>query len=278
MMVTTRFMVPGYCERTALVSYRAHMQLAHELVGRHDAAPLVLIHGITECHQSWGALVPRLAEDHLVLAVDLRGHGQSDVDEPYDPMSYAADVVETASALGLRGPLVIGHSLGGIVATAFAAQAPCLGVINVDQPLQLSAFKEGLMQLEPMLTGDPESFEAAIGMVFDGMRGALPQHEVDRIAALRRADQPVVLGTWDSVLHSSLDELDATVDALAGAVTVPYLSLHGIDPGPGYAEWLAHRIPSSTVEIWADMGHYPHLVDPDRFLRRVAEFEATLGS
>ena len=254
------------------------MQLAHELVGNHDGSPVILIHGITECHQSWGGLLHSLAKDHLVLAVDLRGHGQSEFDDPYDPMSYAADVVDTATALGMRRPLVIGHSLGGIVATAFAAQTPCRGVVNVDQPLQLSAFKEGLMQLEPMLTGDDASFQTAIGLVFDGMRGALPQHEVDRIGSLRRANQAVVLGTWDSVLHSSIEELDATVDALAGAVTVPYLAIHGIDPGPGYAEWLRARIPTSVVEVWADMGHYPHLVDPDRFLQRVAAFEATLGA
>jgi pimeloyl-ACP methyl ester carboxylesterase len=254
------------------------MQLAHELIGHHDASPVVLIHGITECHQSWGALLPALAVDHLVLAVDLRGHGRSGFEDPYDPMSYAADVVDTAAALGMRRPLVIGHSLGGIVATAYAAQAACRGVINVDQPLQLSAFKDGLMQLEPMLTGDDEAFHTAIGLVFDSMRGALPQREADRIGALRRPNQAVVLGTWDAVLHSSIDELDATVDALAGAVTVPYLALHGIDPGPGYAEWLTARIPSATVEVWADMGHYPHLVDPDRFLQRVAAFEASLGA
>lgn len=254
------------------------MQLAHELVGHHDAPPVVLIHGITECHQSWGTLVPSLAADHLVLAVDLRGHGQSEFEDPYDPISYASDVVDTAAALGMRRPLVIGHSLGGVVATAFAALAPCRGVINVDQPLQLSGFKEGLMQLEPLLTGDEESFQAAIGIVFDGMRGALPPHEVERIGALRRAHQAVVLGTWDAVLHSSIDELDATVDALATAVTVPYLAIHGIDPGPGYAEWLRARIPTATVEVWPDLGHYPHLVDPDRFLQRVAAFEATLDA
>ena len=252
------------------------MQLAHELIGRHDASPVVVIHGITECHQSWGSLLHELANDHLVLAVDLRGHGQSDFEDPYDPTSYAADVVDTVSALGVQGPLVIGHSLGGIVATAYAAQAPCRGVINVDQPLQLSAFKEGLMQLEPMLTGDEASFQTAIGLVFDRMRGALPQHEVDRVGALRRPNQQVVLGTWDAVLHSSIEELDATVDALAAAVTVPYLAIHGIDPGPGYAEWLRARIHTATVEVWADMGHYPHLVDPQRFLQRVAAFEATL--
>jgi len=250
------------------------MLLAHELIGRHDAPGLVLVHGITESRHSWAPLLSPLAADHLVLAVDLRGHGDSDHSDPYDPLTYAADVVETATALGIEHPLVVGHSLGGVVASAFAAIAPCAGVVNVDQPLRLADFKEGLMQLEPMLTGSDADFRTAIDLVFASMMGPLPEHEVRRIGALRRPDRDVVLGTWDSVLHQSADELDATVAALVGVITVPYLSLHGIDPGPDYAAWLTGLVPTASVEVWPDMGHYPHLVDPHRFLARLAEFEA----
>jgi pimeloyl-ACP methyl ester carboxylesterase len=54
----------------------------------------------------------------------------------------------------------------------------------------------------------------------------------------------------------------------------PYLALFGIDPGPGYAEWLARRVPGAVVETWEDHGHYPHLVDPDRFVDRIVAFWA----
>ena len=148
-------------------------------------------------------------------------------------------------------------------------------MVNVDQPLRLADFQAALQQLEPMLTGSQHEFEAAIAMIFDAMNGPLPAAEVQRIEHLRATPrQAVVLGTWDSVLHSSIDELDATVAALAGAITVPYLSLHGIDPGPGYATWLTGLVPTAIVEVWPDQGHYPQLVDPPRFLRRIAEFEA----
>jgi len=223
----------------------------------------------------WHPLLASLAEGREVLTVDLRGHGESDIEDPYDPITYATDVAETVQALGLERPLVIGHSLGGVVASAYAAIAPCVGVVNVDQPLRLADFQAGLLQLEPMLTGSQEEFEAAIAMVFGAMNGPLPADEVQRIEHLRGTPrQSVVLGTWDSVLHGTVEELDATVEALAAAITVPYLALHGIDPGPGYAEWLTALVPSATVEVWADHGHYPHLVDPARFVDRVAEFEA----
>ena len=250
------------------------MQLAHELIGHSSAPAVVLIHGITENHHTWHPLLHELAASHLVLAVDLRGHGDSDSSEPYDPLSYAGDVVATAARLGVHDPLVVGHSLGGVVATAFAALAPCVGVVNVDQPLRLAAFKDALMQLEPLLTGHRAEFEQAIDMVFAGMIGPLPAAEEARVHGLRRADQKVVLGTWDGVFHSSVAELDATVAALAGEVKVPYLSLHGIDPGPDYAPWLTSLIPTASVEVWPDHGHYPHLVDQPRFLHRVAAFEA----
>ncbi len=252
------------------------MQLAHEFIGAHLAPPLVLIHGITDNRHMWHPLLAELAEHHRVLAVDLRGHGDSDRDDGYDPISYATDVVETATGLGLTNPLVVGHSLGGVVASAVAAISPCRGVVNIDQPLRLSGFKAGLSQLEPMLKGSEETFQQAVAMMFAAMEGPLAAGEVERLRRQRRADQEVVLATWASVFESTEAELDETVVALASAITVPYLAIHGIDPGPDYAEWLQDLVPTATVEVWPDMGHYPQLVDPERFLARLAAFETSL--
>jgi len=251
------------------------MQLAHELIGKPGDPSLVLVHGITENRHMWDPLLPRLAEGHYVLSVDLRGHGESDEGDAYDPISYASDVVETAAALGVERPLLVGHSLGGVVVSAFAAIAPCVGVVNVDQPLKLADFQGSLQMVQTSLEGTQADFEYAIAMIFGMLNGPLPEHERDRIEALRGTpNRDVVMATWDAVLHSTPEELDATVAALAGAITVPYLSLHGIDPGPGYAAWLTGLVPTATVELWDELGHYPHLVEPDRFLARLAEFEA----
>lgn len=250
------------------------MLLAHELIGRTADPALVLIHGITDSRQMWYPLLPDLAANHFVLAIDLRGHGQSDTDDGYDPISYAADVVDTAAALGLSDAVVVGHSLGGVVASAFAAIAPCRGVVSIDQPLRLSSFKEALSQLAPMLNGTRESFDQALELMFATMDGPLSADQQARLRQHRRADQTVVLATWASVFESTPEELDATVEALAAGITVPYLSLHGTDPGPDYAPWLQHLVPTATVEVWPNMGHYLHLVDPGRFLARLAEFEA----
>ncbi len=253
------------------------MLLAHNVRGSDSAPAVVLIHGITESRRSWGPVADRLAESARVLAVDLRGHGESPEGDSYDPISYASDVVETMASVGMTKPLVIGHSLGGVVASAVAALGAAGSVINVDQPLRLGGFKDALMQLETMLRGDEASFQAAIGAVFASMVGPLSEAEQTRIGGLRIARQRVVLGTWESVLTSTPEELDATVVQLASAVTVPYLSIHGIDPGPDYAAWLTGLMPTATVEVWADHGHYPHLVDTPRFLARVAQFRSDNG-
>ena len=251
------------------------MLLAHEVDGDDDAPAIVLVHVITESRATWRPIREALVVDHRVLTVDLRGHGASAHEPPYDPQHYAEDVAETIAAVGLIDPLLVGHSLGGVVVTVVPAFCDAVvGVVNVDQPLELGSFRDALLQLEPQLRGSPEEFTAAMNAVFDGMYGALDGDELARIRAARRPDQDVVLGTWALLLDSTPEELAATTPGLLAAVGVrPYFSLHGIDPRPGYADWLTANLPSATVEVWPDHGHYPFLVDPKRFLDRLAEFE-----
>lgn len=251
------------------------MELAHEVLGHGPIT--IVIHGITESRESFRPILASLGKHYTILAVDLRGHGLSQSADPYDPVTLAADVHETLVSEGLANsmdaPLVIGHSLGGVVASAYGAIFSSRAVINIDQPLRLSAFKDDLGQLEPLLRGDQASFEMAIGLVFDAMFGPLSPVEIARLNALRRADQNVVLGIWNTMFDSSPEELDIAVDALAAGISVPYLSLHGTDAGDGYARWLQSRVPTAVVELWPDHGHYPHLVDPARFLKRVRSLD-----
>lgn len=254
------------------------MELANEVFGTGPLA--IVIHGITESRESYRPILAELGKRYTVLAVDLRGHGLSTTDVPYDVISLATDVYDTLLSVELAGsevpPLVIGHSLGGMVASAYAAIFPSRGVINIDQPLRLAAFKDGLGQLEPLLRGDQASFDMAIGLVFESMFGPLSQAEITRLNTLRRADQDVVLGIWSTIFESSPDELDATVEGVLSGVSVPYLALHGMDIGDEYASWLTARVPTATVEVWPSHGHYPHLVDSSRFLERVKSFDPTI--
>lgn len=249
------------------------VSIAYDVTG--DGPPLVLVHGITESRAAWDPLVADLAADHTVVAIDMRGHGESGDAPSYDSQAMADDIAAVVGELGLDAPLVVGHSMGGIVVTAFAGAHPCRGVVNVDQSIALADFQELVVGAEPLLRSD--AFGEVITGLFDSMQGPLPADEVARIGALRRPVKKVVLGVWAPLLELAPDALQALVDELAGAVTVPYLALFGIDPGPDHPAWLSSVIPTASVEVWADSGHYPHLVHPQRFLDRLRSFEATLA-
>jgi pimeloyl-ACP methyl ester carboxylesterase len=241
-------------------------------------ADLVLVHGITESSKTWDPLIASLQEHHRVLAIDLKGHGAATREGPFDIQAMTAHAVGSITDGGFdpTRSVLIGHSLGAMVVSFMASAITPLGVINVDQPLRLGDFQTGLQQLEPLLRGDGAAFRSAIDMVFASMRGPLSEAETARVEAIRSPEQPVVMGVWDTVLTSPAAELNALVDSVVGAVRTPYLALHGIDPGPEYVSWLLGAIRSARCEVWADHGHYPHLVDPTRFVSLVNEFVSAL--
>ncbi len=240
--------------------------------------PVVLVHGITESAASFDPVTERLATTNEVITLDLRGHGESASAATYDLGAMAGDVAAVVAAAGVERPHLVGHSLGGAVVTAAGSALDVASVVDVDQSLQLDSFKTQLVPAEPMLR-DPQQYQLVVDAMFETMMGErLSADEAARINALRRADHEVVLGVWELLLSEPVESIAATVDAaLVGYAgrDVAYLALFGIDPGDGYADWLAERIAHSTVEFWPDHGHYPHLVDPDRFVERLRAFWTT---
>lgn len=95
----------------------------------HGAGPAVLlIHGFTaDVERSWveTGILPDLARDHRVVALDLRGHGKSD--KPHDPRAYdeiAVDAIRLLDFLGIRRAHVVGYSLGGIIVAKLLVTHP----------------------------------------------------------------------------------------------------------------------------------------------------------
>ena len=244
-----------------------------------DGPPLVLVHGITENRHAWDPILPALAERWRVIAVDLRGHGESERRAPYDPVTLATDVQTVVKHLALDPPLMVGHSLGGVVVSVYGgARYPSRGIVNVDQPVALGAFKEALEPLTPMLRGSRDEFDTAIGIVFQVLDGPLPVAERERLNALSSPEPDVVLGIWGTVFDTSAEELDLLAADLMSGTDVPYLSLHGTDPGDDYPDWLRAIVPSAEVEYWPETGHYPQLTDGDRFVQRLVAFDANLAT
>ena len=245
---------------------------------------LVLIHGIGESHASWGPVADGLARDHDVVALDLAGHGGS---RSATAIMYALDTtianVALPSMVGDLGaliaglkldkPLLVGHSLGGVVATLGSSQLPVRGVLVIDQPLELSGFGSALAPMKDALfTGDyagaVEGMMSAMG--FNHVPAALQGPiKAARAKATRDTYLAICAGMFDA---NALQATTALVDDVLRAIKVPYLVLMAEGAAPGYGAWLKTRMPQSQVEEWPG-GHWLHLVDAKRFTARLRKFD-----
>ena len=123
-----------------------------------DKRPLLLVHGWCCDHSFFAPQFEHFArEGHRVVAVDLRGHGASDKPhEPYTMQLFADDLAFLCRELQLKKPVVVGHSMGGVVAFAFAASHP-------DLPSAIVAIDAGL--------APPPTVGSALSSFIDGLRG-----------------------------------------------------------------------------------------------------------
>ncbi len=95
--------------------------------GPKAGEPIVLIHCFTCAINYWDGVIPLLAKDHRVIAVDLLGHGGSEKPSSGYSVPNQADLVAQALAkLGVSDAEVVGHSLGGPVTVALAERSPQL--------------------------------------------------------------------------------------------------------------------------------------------------------
>lgn len=115
---------------------RAHMQIGPMRLAYLEwgsaGTPMLLLHGITSSARAWWRFAPALVElGYHVFAVDMPGHGQSDIIADYRPEQIATIFAELLRRLELAGTTVIGHSWGGAVALVLASQAHELGLSRV---------------------------------------------------------------------------------------------------------------------------------------------------
>ncbi|MEV4520617.1 alpha/beta fold hydrolase [Micromonospora tulbaghiae] len=250
-----------------------------------DGPPVVLLHGIGRTLDDFTALHTALARDHLVLAVDLPGHGGSaPLDGPHTLPALAAAVARFLDAAGVTGPAhLVGNSLGGAVAMRLAADAPrrvaSLALLNsagfgreVTVALRLLAVRP-LARL--LLRPHPRIARRTERAIFHD-----PAYVTDeRIAtALAAAGQPHAarvmlelvrdLGTWRGVRPQWRADL---LDAVA-ALDLPTLLVWGERDLVLPAAHLAYartRLPNARSHLFRDTGHMPQI-------ERTAEVEALL--
>ena len=98
--------------------------LAYWEWGEPDGAPVLLAHATGFHARCWDAVAREVDAARRVIAVDMRGHGRSTKQGPFDWHQFGADVARFASALDLREIIGVGHSLGGHAITSAAVLHP----------------------------------------------------------------------------------------------------------------------------------------------------------
>jgi pimeloyl-ACP methyl ester carboxylesterase len=128
--------------------------------GTATAPALLMLHGVTGHARTWDDEAAALASRYRVLALDQRGHGDSDPspDADYTVATMSADVAAFADALGLARVSIVGLSMGGRVAIAFAGQAPGrvdrLVVVDIGPDIS----EPGLVRVGTLMARSPELF------------------------------------------------------------------------------------------------------------------------
>jgi len=257
--------------------------------GNRQGSPIVLIHCYTCSMHWWDDLAPLLEGNHRVIRVDLLGHGGSE--KPgggYSMQDQASAVAEALAKLGVVDATVVGHSLGGTVATALAEQSPRLAsrVVLIDQAPDDSDTHTSLSEhaghwpligpaLERLTQIAPASvvrsqYNQAFAPGFNISAGfENPDQVVDDLRAM----------TYTAFDHSSDAEVDYTdekpLDERLAAIRVPLLVIFGTEDQIYDAQKTLARyaaVPGSQTHLIEGAGHSPNVEKPDQVAPLILAF------
>lgn len=247
-----------------------------------SGSPIVLLHGMLGSKSYWGASYDRLAEDHRLVVPDLLGFG----DSPKPRSGYTADDHATAvlallDELGVTEPaLLVGHSLGALVALRIAAVSPerTSAVVGFAPPLYSTpeVAKRRVAGTDPMgglLTLDNATARRVciafhrhpriFGLLAQLLRPRLPG-EVAREAA--RHTWESYWGTMSQVVLSA----EGANWVAQGKAPLRFVIGDADEVvEPSFLEALVERTPRATLRVVAGADHELPLTRPDLCLREI---------
>ncbi|MFJ4503708.1 alpha/beta fold hydrolase [Streptomyces sp. NPDC088864] len=252
--------------------------------GPRDAPVLLLIHGSASSARSWDALVPLLVRDgaraHRVVRVDLLGHGGSDKpdDGSYAIPDQARRVGGVLDRLGVGRAVVVGHSSGGVTATALAELRPdrvsALVLVNTGPGLGAFIAPEAQDSAGPVRwppTDEQIRQLASTGFSRPGYR--VPDALLDEVRAM-------TAHTFAATMRATRAYLaERALPERLAVLGKPLLVLFGADDRRWRASSAADYrvVPGARVELLAGLGHSPILEDPPRVAGPLLDFAALHG-
>lgn len=265
---------PGFTSKFAIVNgFKMHY-----LQGG-TGAPVVLIHGFPQTWAEWRQQMVPLAKNHTVIAVDLRGTGESQVtDSGYQTAQLANDVHQLLMQLRLnQGVQVVGHDIGLWVAYAYAAQwrseVRRLAVMEApipddsifsfpalpDNPRTPSVWHFGLFQeqlAEQLIAGHERVFVRGFMQQWIANPSAFSSADYDFFA--RYLEEPGRTTAWLNIYRELRADVEQNKKFLAeGKLTMPVLAIGGEASFAGKVadQW---RMYAENVygEVLKGSGHY----------------------
>lgn len=244
------------------------VSISYETQGKGEPA-VVLVHGWSCDRGYWRNQMEELAKDHLVVAVDLAGHGASGLGrENYSMAAFGADVAAVVKHLGLKKVILVGHSMGGSVileaASQLAGQADVVGLVGIDTLQDVSpGYPEAVVDgfLAPMQADFP-------GFTGNFVRSMFPKTADPALIAEVAGDMgagPPEVGA-SAMRNLLMYNPRATLDLL----TAPIVCIDSPTRPVKHEAWEFY-LPGYDVVVMDGVGHFPMLEKPAEFTARLQE-------
>jgi len=245
--------------------------------GGEGRQPLLLLHGFTGHAHAWDTLSIALQPHFRVLALDQRGHGDSDPANAYNPIASFDDISGVVDQLGLRRLLMVGLSMGGRNAIYFTAKRPDL----VDKLVIVDIGPEISKRAAEAPAGPPEpdtwdSIEQAARHLFRG--NPYPGIHYYRWVAstsLRQRDDGALVWAWHPSVKLLRSQADIDWWAMLRTITPPALVLRGEESmilDRDVAERMAKELPRGKFVEIPRAVHTLHEDNPEAVLAALRDF------
>jgi pimeloyl-ACP methyl ester carboxylesterase len=257
------------------------VELHYEVHG--TGAPLLLISGLGYPAWEWHKMLPYLAPQFTVITFDNRGVGQSDKPAgPYTASMLAADVAGLLDAIGIQKAIIMGHSMGGFIAQAFALEYPervdklVLCSTNFGGPHHVPISTAAMSVLSDVSSDPVTRFKN--GLMVGTAPGFAEKHpEIIQAWLEWRLTNPLDVAGYQAQMAIGLGLLTEAASfeyklPQISARTLIMFGAHDSVVPPANAGLLAKQITGSQVVIFPDAGHFFPLEIPEAAAQAVIQF------
>lgn len=247
--------------------------------GAGQSLSVLLLHGFAGDKEQWLGVMPQLLVRGLrVIALDLPGCGQNDKDpeDDYDIMSQVKLVRGFAQRVGVKSAHLVGASMGGTVAAAFAYAAPDFArSLTMIEPFGLRVPRQSELDTmleqgrNPLIIAAPAAYDNLVGFLCtQPLSDRFKRQRAERLAA----DRPVNMKIWNDVREGERAYL---LDLLLPELEVRTLVIQGEKSKvvhPASVEVIRGMMKNVRTVVIPDCGHLPMLEKPAETVQHLAAF------